>query len=363
MSNIAGRYEKKQAKIWDGLYFLIVPMSFFLIEAFGFDFLALEEEVDNRTYWQLAFGGLWAALLSGLIMILPGKAGRVAYGISYLLSLIYAGFQTGYYILFSEMMWISDFRYASEGSDYISVLLSYPAGWYLWIIGLICLGVLSVWKFPVWTFSIGRTIAGAVVTAAAVLAASLLPQLVFVHDKEIRYAGSDYGRAQSAEAAYNNMFNTYRLYQVCGIYQTAVKDIYANVPEAEGKIVSIIDACCNEIAAAGEREVFLIASEGTIQSGVFAEGLKPHGIAVHSPENEQFLMQRELIEAVKQDQITPEVVERFIELVKSFSGDALILGCTEFPVLFSKVPEGTFGNIRIYDPLECVLRVLQKECK
>ena len=149
----------------------------------------------------------------------------------------------------------------------------------------------------------------------------------------------------------------------CNTSHCFLKDIYANVPEAEGKIVSIIEACCREIAEAGEKAVSLIASEGTIQSGVFAQGLQPYGIDVHSPENEQYLMQRELIEAVKQDQITDEVVERFVNLVKSFSGDALILGCTEFPVLFSKVPEGTFGNIRIYDPLECVLRVLQKECK
>ena len=149
----------------------------------------------------------------------------------------------------------------------------------------------------------------------------------------------------------------------CNTSHCFLKDIYANVPEAEGKIISIIDACCREIAAAGETEVSLIASEGTIQSGVFTQGLAPHGIAVFSPENEQYLMQRELIEAVKQDQITDEVVERFIELVKSFSGNALILGCTEFPVLFSRVPEGTFGNIRIYDPLECALRVLKQECK
>lgn len=149
----------------------------------------------------------------------------------------------------------------------------------------------------------------------------------------------------------------------CNTSHCFLKDIYANVPEAEGKIVSIIDACCAEIAGAGEKEVSLIASEGTIQSGVFARGLNPHGIGVRSPENEQYLMQRDLIEAVKQDQITDEVVERFIELVRSFSGDALILGCTEFPVLFSKVPEGTFGEIRIYDPLECAIRVLQKECK
>lgn len=149
----------------------------------------------------------------------------------------------------------------------------------------------------------------------------------------------------------------------CNTSHCFLKDIYASVPEAEGKIVSIIEACCREIAEAGEKEVSLIASEGTIQSGVFAQGLQPYGIAVRSPENEQYLMQRELIEAVKQDQITDEVVGRFIDLIKSFSGDALILGCTEFPVLFSKVLEGTFGDIRIYDPLECALRVLQRECK
>ena len=56
MSNIVGRYEAKQAKKLDGLYVLLLPLSFFLIEVFGFDFLALEEELDNRTYWQLAFG-------------------------------------------------------------------------------------------------------------------------------------------------------------------------------------------------------------------------------------------------------------------------------------------------------------------
>jgi len=48
-------------------------------------------------------------------------------------------------------------------------------------------------------------------------------------DSGIRYAGSDYGRMQSAEAAYENMFNPHRLYQVCGVYQTALKDICTNV--------------------------------------------------------------------------------------------------------------------------------------
>lgn len=148
----------------------------------------------------------------------------------------------------------------------------------------------------------------------------------------------------------------------CNTSHCFLEDIYRNVPEASGRIVSIIDACCREIADAGESEVSLIASEGTIGSGVFENGLAPYGIAVRTPENEQFLLQRELIEAVKQDTITPDVIGKFIDLVKSFSNNALILGCTEFPVLYSMVPSGTFDNLRIYDPLMCAIRVLQKEC-
>ena len=46
----------------------------------------------------------------------------------------------------------------------------------------------------------------------------------------------------------------------CNTSHCFLTDIYANVPEAEGKIVSIIDACCSEVAQAGEPEVSLIAS-------------------------------------------------------------------------------------------------------
>ena len=58
--------------------------------------------------------------------------------------------------------------------------------------------------------------------------AYMLPQRVFEKDDDIKYSKSDYGRAQSARAAYENLFNTHRLYQVCGLYQTLCKDIYAN---------------------------------------------------------------------------------------------------------------------------------------
>ena len=228
MKSIAGKYEKKQERGNSGLWFLLVPLSFFLVELFGFEYMVSEEDFQTGQLWPLGFGALWAVLLSGLLSILPGKAGRITYAVLYLLVLIYVGGQTGYYQMFGEMMWLSEFRYASEGSDYFSVVLQYPLSWFLWLLGLIGLGVINVLKFPGWCFRPVRALVGAALAAAAFIGAARLPELVFVHDKEIKYAGSDYGRAQSAEAAYDNMFNTYRLYQVCGLYQTAAKDIYAN---------------------------------------------------------------------------------------------------------------------------------------
>ena len=211
------------------IHFLFLPLSFFLVEVFAFLFLSLNtEEFRLAQLWPLAFGALWAAILSGFVRLFPAKAGRVVYGILYFVAAIYAAVQTGYFYLFSEMMWLSDFRYASEGSDYFSVLLSYPIGWWLGLAALAVQGIVILVKFPRWKQKWSTGIAAAAVVIAASVGAACLPQAVFVQDGDIRYASSDYGRVQSAEAAYDNMFNAHRLYQVCGLYQTLEKDIYKN---------------------------------------------------------------------------------------------------------------------------------------
>lgn len=211
------------------IHFLFLPLSFFLVEVFAFLFLSLNtEEFRLAQLWPLAFGALWAAILSGFVRLFPAKAGRVVYGILYFVAAIYAAVQTGYFYLFSEMMWLSDFRYASEGSDYFSVLLSYPIGWWLGLTALAVQGIVILVKFPRWKQKWSTGIAAAAVVIAASVGAACLPQAVFVQDGNIRYASSDYGRVQSAEAAYDNMFNAHRLYQVCGLYQTLEKDIYKN---------------------------------------------------------------------------------------------------------------------------------------
>ena len=209
--------------------FWLVPLSFFSIELFSFFFLSLDASAFTPDQlWPLAFGGLWAVILGAGIRLLPAGIARVLYGLAYGFSAVYAGFQTGYYVLFSEMMWLSDFRYAAEGSDYADVLLSYPLLWWLGILLLILQGVLLLVFFPRRKRGWWRGFLALTLACFAGVGACFLPEVVFLHDSGIKYAGSDYGRAQSAEAAYDNMFNTHRLYQVCGLYQTLVKDVYAH---------------------------------------------------------------------------------------------------------------------------------------
>ena len=208
----------------------LIPIGFFLIEVFAYFYLGRGGEGQSLArFWPLVFGLLWAGMLSAVIFALPRAAARVVFGIGYYAGVIYAGVQTGYYLLFSEMMWLSDFRYASEGADYADVLLSYPAGWWLALAGLLILGILLLVWFPKGQFRWLSSLGAAALAVLFGVGAWLLPEAVFYADGNIRYAGSDYGRMQSSEAAYENMFNAHRLYQVCGLYQTFAKDLSTNV--------------------------------------------------------------------------------------------------------------------------------------
>ena len=229
------RRSARAKRVGTALLFAALPLSLLLVEVFGFLFLGYDrEQFTPAQLWPLAFGGLWMLIVGGLLWLLPRKAARIFYGIFYFLMVLYAAFQTGYYLLFGQMMWLSDFRYASEGADYASVLLGYPAEWWLSLLVLVAVGVLLLWKFPRWERSGMNCAVAALLMVAAIAAALVLPNAVYYFDYEALKDGSeadqlaagDYGRMQSAEAAYKNMFNAHRLYQICGLNQMLSKDLY-----------------------------------------------------------------------------------------------------------------------------------------
>ena len=264
----------------------VIPVAFALVELYGFAFLY--DPVDQP--WPLAFGALWVVLLTGLVRLLPRKAGRVTFGVLYFLAVGYTAAQTGYFILFREMMWISDFRYASEGSAFFDVLLQYPIAWWLMLVGQLALGVLLVVRFPKRHNSKLIPALAAVLMACSICGMIYLPQAVFVNDKTVQYAGSDYGRAQSAKAVYTNMFNTHRLYRICGVYQTAVKDVIRNFIEpilpsaaaARQQAREEIDAYFDAREESGDNEMTGIF-EGKNVIFVLMESMDDWAIGEHTP--------------------------------------------------------------------------------
>ena len=61
----------------NALWLALIGASFFLIELFGFFFLALDGgTVETDQLWPLAVGALWAVGLTAFLRLLPAKAAR-----------------------------------------------------------------------------------------------------------------------------------------------------------------------------------------------------------------------------------------------------------------------------------------------
>lgn len=149
-----------------------------------------------------------------------------------------------------------------------------------------------------------------------------------------------------------------RILLACNTAHLFLSDIYRQVPEAEGKIINIIDVCIDSLCENGIREVFLLASVGTIESGVYQEACKARGISCQAPGEEEYALLKECIGAVKRDQYNDAVSAVFSELIHR--KNICILGCTELPVLYEKYRD-MCDDVEVYDPVYLVLTQMRKE--
>ena len=102
-----------------------------------------------------------------------------------------------------------------------------------------------------------------------------------------------------------------------------------------------------------------MATEGTIETGIYEQVFMKYGIALKSPRQERYRELRYFIEAVKQNRIDNQTVEMFYEFVRSFPEESVILGCTELPVLYAEcLKRGYEFSKKVYDPLQSAINVL-----
>lgn len=144
----------------------------------------------------------------------------------------------------------------------------------------------------------------------------------------------------------------------CNTSHLFLPSIYEKAPGLEKHVVNIIDTCVKMIADDGEKEVYLIGSEGTIDSQIYQKALAEKGIRCIVPQRSEYAKLRECIEAVKQKKYSQEVKASFLDLVNR--NDACILGCTELPILYEMYRD-EIRCAKVYDPLLLGLYEIKKE--
>ena len=143
-----------------------------------------------------------------------------------------------------------------------------------------------------------------------------------------------------------------RILLACNTAHLFLGDIYRRVPESEGRILNIVETCADGLRENGVKEVLLLASEGTIESGIYQKACEARGIRCGAPRREEYPMLRDCIEAVKRNCYTDVVRDVFLELLHREG--VCVLGCTELPLLYAGYQD-LCSDAVVYDPVQMAL--------
>ena len=149
-----------------------------------------------------------------------------------------------------------------------------------------------------------------------------------------------------------------RIILACNTSHLFLSLIYKKYPKLQECVVHIIDTCVDKINNDGIKKVYLLGSEGTIESGIYQDALLKKGVSCLVPEQSEYNLLRECIEAVKQHTIVDNIKPIFLQLINRH--DNCILGCTELPILYEAFRKDVNCE-KIYDPILLTLQKLHKE--
>ena len=156
----------------------------------------------------------------------------------------------------------------------------------------------------------------------------------------------------------NNLLNAgaTKIILACNTSHCFLENIFENVAGSKERILNIVEACAEDICRAERKDVFLLATEGTILSQIYEKTFEKYSIKCIAPGEDTFSLLRDFIEAVKQKNITEDIMYAFTDYINGVKNDSVVLGCTELPILYNACIENGFTFTKqIFDPLEAVI--------
>ena len=142
----------------------------------------------------------------------------------------------------------------------------------------------------------------------------------------------------------------------CNTSHLFLEDIYKCIPEAKNMIVNLIDETVKYLKKNLVRKIYILGSEGTIESGIYTHALQNNGIECIIPNTADYSKIRKCIEAVKQNKISDELEDVFRSLIDG--PENVLLGCTELPILYNHFEMFNYNAV-IYDPVRIALNTIR----
>lgn len=98
-----------------------------------------------------------------------------------------------------------------------------------------------------------------------------------------------------------------------------------------------VDLTAEHLIQGNQKRVLLLATKFTMEDGFFTKNLEQKGISVTIPNPEERKIMQEIHNELMENKITQNARVYFETLIKQYSNlDAVILGCTEYPLLINQ---------------------------
>lgn len=104
------------------------------------------------------------------------------------------------------------------------------------------------------------------------------------------------------------------------------------------------------VEATSNKKVGVIGTEATVRSGMYTRVIQKMNPEIQVIEKACPLFVPMVEEGIKKPSVTEEIIEYYLESVKETEIDAMILGCTHYPLLRSKIMTYLGERIQIVNP-------------
>ena len=149
-----------------------------------------------------------------------------------------------------------------------------------------------------------------------------------------------------------------RIILACNTSHLFLEEIFKINKNLEDKVINCINICVNQIKKDNIKRIYLLGSEGTIDSKIYQNALSKENITCDVPSEKEYYIIRECIEAVKQNKYDDSIEKKFLDLINR--SDYYILGCSELPILYEKY-QNKITCKKAYDPFLLGMKKIKEE--